>query len=147
LGSKDYNKNAMIIFDSPDLSKTIVYPQQNTIFLAEGDYEITVQIYKNANLTLGSTTQEQCVEVPRSGIGGLIGLTEKECYDITLPEQVVTNVLSGGGKSQIYVLESTLESSTFIVLDSESLPNPVTINQLQDNYALFEEKEANVYFR
>ena len=147
LDSKDYNLDAMVIFDSPEFSRTILYPQQKTISLAEGEYEIHVQIYKNVSLTLGSTTQEQCVDVPRSGIGGFIGLTEKECYEINLPEQAITNALSGGGKDEVYVLESTLENSNSIVIDVESFPKPVTINQLQDNYNLFEEKGASVYFQ
>ena len=147
LDSKDYNLNAMIIFISPEFSRTILYPQQKTISLAEGEYEIQVQIYKNVSLTLGSTIQEQCVDVPRSGIGGFIGLTEKECYKINLPEQTITNALSGGGKDEVYVLESTLENSNSIVIDVESFLKPVTINQLQDNYNLLEEKGANIYFQ
>ena len=61
--------NAIINFVSDDISKTIVYSEQKSVELSEGQYEISVYIYKDSQLKLESVAKEQCVEVPRSGIG------------------------------------------------------------------------------
>lgn len=147
MNSKDYNKQAMISFVSLDHTQTILYPEQKTIELAEGEYEVQVQIYRDSSLNLGATTQQQCVEVPSSGLDGLLGFTEEKCYDIEVPEQIATNVLAGGGKKEIYVLESKLASSDKVVIGCDSLPAPTSLEQLQKNYELFEDKEVNVYFQ
>ena len=146
LDSRAYNGEAMVSFISPEVTQTIFYPGQSTIELAAGDYDVQVQIYEETSLDLGATTQEQCVEVPRSGVFGIIGFTEEECYQIEIPEQTVTNVLAGGGKQNVYVLESSLATANAVVIDADSLPSPTSLNQVQDNYILFEEKEVSVRF-
>ena len=147
LGGKDYNRDAIINFISDKSSKTVVYPEQKTVELSEDQYEIQVYIYKNSSLKLKATTYEQCVEVPRSGIGGLFGLTEQKCFDVKIPAQIISNALAGGGKENYYILESELENTDIIEINAESLPLPKSIEQLQNNYMLFEEKGLDIYFR
>lgn len=138
---------AIISFISDKSSKIAVYPEQKTIELSEGQYEIQVYIYKNSSLKLGATTKEQCVEVPQSGFGGLLGLTREKCFDIEIPEQIISNALSGGGKETYYILESELQSSNVIEISASSLPLPESIEDLQDNYLLFEDKDLGVSFK
>ena len=147
LDSKDYTGEAIISFISDKSSKIAVYPEQKTIELSEGQYEIQVYIYKNSSLKLGATTKEQCVEVPQSGFGGLLGLTREKCFDIEIPEQIISNALSGGGKETYYILESELQSSNVIEISAGSLPLPKSIEDLQDNYLLFEDKDLGVSFK
>jgi len=147
LDGKFYNSMAIISFVSNDLSTTIVYPQQNTIKLAEGQYNVTVNIYRNSSLTIPAQTNQQCVDVPRQGLGGLFGLTDKKCYDIQMPQQIVSNVLIGGGQTQYYVLESQLQQSTNVEIQATSLPTPKTIEDLQNNYILFADKGLDIYFK
>ena len=151
-----YNKNAIISFISPrddsgepsdSFSKTIVYPEYKSVKLSEGQYEIQVQIYKNSSIKLEETKHEQCMEIPKSGLGGLFGLTEEKCFDIKIPAQVISNALAGGGKESYYVLESKLDGSNIIEINAESLPLPRTIEQLQNNYILFEDKNLDVRFK
>jgi len=125
-------------------SKTIVYPEQTSVELSEDEYEISVHAYKSGNVKLKSTEIEQCVEVPRGAFGGLLGLTEKKCYDVEIPEQIVSQVLVGGGKQTDYFLESQLEYSDTIEINAASLAMPTTIEQLQENYILFESKGLEV---
>jgi len=115
--------------------------------LGEGQYEISVYVYKNSSLKLDETTREQCVEVPQSGLGGLIGLTKQECFDVTMPAQIVSNALSGGGKENYYILESELADANFIEINAESLPTPKSIEELQNNYILFEELNLDIQFK
>jgi len=151
LGNVNYNGQATISFISSDtdegFSKTLVYPSQKTINLSEGQYEIQASIYRNSTLTLGATSQEKCIEVPQSGLGGFFGFTRENCFTIEFPEQKVGNALAGGGKQNYYILESQLSDSNTIEINSEKLPTPGTIEQLQNNYILFDEKNLQINFK
>ena len=138
---------AIISFVSDESSKTIVYPEQMSVELSEGQYEISVYIYQNSSLKLAETTREQCVEVPQSGLGGLVGLTKQECFEVTMPSQIVSNALSGGGKENYYILESELAGSDVIEINVGSLPIPKSIEELQNNYILFEDIDLEVGFK
>jgi len=146
VGGNDYLGDAIITFISEENSQTVVYPEQKSIELSEGQYEVEVYVYESSSLMLASSTSQQCVEVPNSGIGGLFGLTREKCFDIDLPEQLVSNALAGGGKQSYYILESELVSSNVIEIGVDKLPTPSSLEQLQNNYNLFEEKKLEIYF-
>jgi len=147
LDGKSSNENAMISFISEKSSKTIVYPETKKISLSEGQYEIQVYIYKNSSLKLNEVDSEQCMDVPASGVGGFFGFTQKKCFDIKIPSQIISNVLIGGGKENYYILESELENSGVIEINSEILKTPKSIEELQNNYLLFEERGLNIFFK
>lgn len=138
-----YNGEAVISFVSDDSSKTILYPSQKTVELSEGDYNIEVYIYENSTLKVGETKGEKCVDV-NSGIPGFFGVTRKKCFDLKMPSQVISNALSGGGKGEYYFLDSDLSKSNGLNIGVESLPKPNSLDQLQSNYDLFENKEVNI---
>ena len=149
LNNVDYNGQATISFISDDgsISRTLVYPQKKTINLSEGQYEIQVSIYRNSTLTLGATSQEKCIEIPQSGLGGFFGFTKENCFTIEFPEQKVGNALAGGGKQNYYILESQLSDSNTIEINADKLPTPTSIEQLQNNYILFDEKNLKINFK
>ncbi len=122
----------------------IAYPEQRSIGLSEGQYEIQVHIYKDSSIDIGAAIKEQCIDVPRSGILGVLGLTEERCFEIEVPEQVVSQTLVGGGKQNYYILESELIGSSLIEINAQSLPIPETIEQLQNNYLSFENKDLDI---
>jgi hypothetical protein len=142
---KSYNDNAMIYFTSESGTKTIAYPEQRSVSLSENDYEIQVYIYKSGNIALEKSIKEQCVEVPRKGLIGIIGFTQKKCFDVEIPEQVVSEVLAGGGKQQQYILESDLTKNS-IEINAPSLTTPTTIAELQTNYISFEKNKLGISF-
>ena len=145
LDGKPYGGDAIITFISDYATDTIVYPEQKIVDLGEGQHEIQVQIFTNSSITIGATTKEQCIEVPR-GILGVFGLTKDKCFQIQVPEQVISNALSGGGKQITYILESELVVGKTLEIDTQSLPKPETIENIQDNYLLFESNELGVRF-
>jgi len=140
-------EEAVISFLSDTSSKTVVYPEQKSVELSEGQYEIQVYVYKNSSLQLAEITREQCVEAPQSGLGGLLGLTKEECFDVTIPAQIISNALAGGGKENYYILESELANSKTIKINAGSLPIPKSIEELQSNYLLFEDMGLDIQFR
>ncbi len=145
--SISYDKRAIIYFVSEDNSETVVYPENDKVKLGAGAYNVSVYIYDEASLELDSFSGEQCVQVPRSGIGGALGLTKEECIDIEVPSQVISDVLVGGGESSDYFVDSELSSSSIIELNVESLPDINSLDDLQDNYILFENKPVDIYFK
>lgn len=145
-GSK-YTKDAIITFKNDVSSKTVVFPTQKTIELAEGQYEVQIYIYRNSTIELAETTKQQCIEVPQEGLIGIFGLTKEKCFDITIPSQIVSNALYGGGTENYYILESELINTEILELNVDSLIAPTSIEQLQQNYILFDEKGVDIYFK
>lgn len=142
-----YEEEAIVSFISSNgTSSTIVYPEQRVVELSEGQYEVRVSIYKEGNLELVGTTTEQCIDVPKEGVEGLFGLTEKECFEVNIPEQLISSVLVGGGNQNYFILESFLEDSSSIEIGVESISEPKTLEELQNNYAVFETKGLEIEF-
>ena len=142
----NYNEEAIIMFISNDSSTTLAYPEQKDVELSQGQYEVQVYIYRTSSIRIPETTQEQCMEVPTSGLGGIFGLTQEKCFDLTIPEQTIDNALYGGGIQSYYIAESELETSTTIDINVESLPTPRTIENLQENYLSFENSGFDINF-
>ncbi len=147
LDGRDYTGEAIINFVSNDTSATVLYPDQKEVELTEGQYEVQVYIYKNSSIKLEEQQQEQCLEVPQEGLGGLFGITDEECYDITIPSQIISNALMGGGKQNYYIVKSELQESTIIDINTESLSVPRNIEDLQKNYIEFEDKGLDINFK
>ena len=114
--------------------------------MSEGDYEIQVYIYDDSSLNLQGGSYEQCVDVP-AGLGSVVGLTQEKCFDVQIPSQIVSSALSGGGKTTYYISEDELKNSRVLQINAESLPSPKSLDDLQNNYLLFEDKEISIEFR
>jgi hypothetical protein len=142
----DYNRDALIYFTSDENSKIVSYPEIKNVNLSEGQYEISVYIYKDSSIKLSATTHEECVDVASSGIGGFFGLTEKKCFELEIPSQIISNALAGGGKQDFYILENELINSNTIKINADSLTTPKTIEELQNNYLVFEDKGLEISF-
>ncbi len=140
---KNYNGQAVINFNSNDSSASVFYPFQKNVELPAGDYEVQVYTYANTSIALEASTQQQCTEVPRKVIG-FLGATKQECTEVQYPAQVVSQALSGGGAGEVSLSENELKNSNFIQVDTQSLPVPGTIVELQNNYVLYNDNTAQV---
>jgi len=141
--SEDY---AIITFDSEDNSKTIAYPQQKSVSLSEGYYNVSVYVYRNSSINIPGTNKQICNEVPKSGLLGLFGATEEKCFNVNLPAQTLTNVIVGGGKSQEYIIKGQLEKGN-VEINVDSFPIPSSLENLQDAYNLLNVKSVNLEFK
>ncbi len=147
IDGEKYEGEAIISFISDDLSKTIVYPEQEVAELSEGDYNITVYVYQDSSLKLKESTYQECMEVPSSGIGGILGFTKEKCFDVTIPSQIISSALAGGGAENYYISEYDLQNYNLLEIGAESLPTPTSLEKLQENYELFETKGLGVVFK
>ena len=132
-----YHGNAIITFISEGNNKTVNYPNVRKVELSAGIYEIRVYAFENSSLTLREGNKEQCVG---SGLN-------RRCFEIKIPSQLISSVLSGGGKTRDFMSESDLSGSGEIEIGFERLRKPDTLEQLQDNYALIENKDLTINLR
>jgi len=144
LDGTNYNGDAVIYFNSESDSKVVSYPDQKTVELSEGTYEVSVYIYKESSIKFEETTTQQCVEVSSSGIGGIFGATEEKCFEIDVPAQIISSVLAGGGVQEYELSESSLKNYDAIEINAEGLNIPTTMEELQNNYILFNEKGLEI---
>ncbi len=144
--SVNADEMAIISFTSPTYSTTLVYPGQNTVKLKEEYYNVTAHVYKKSSINLAGVNKEQCIEIPQSGIGGVLGLTREQCFDLEVPSQTISNVISGGGNLDYYALEDDLQGSDILKVNIPTLPTPNNLEELQENYNLLEVKKINLEF-
>jgi hypothetical protein len=140
------NDRSIVTFDSLRNKITIVYPEETRVKLGEGQYTISVQNFGNASFTLPAQTSEQCVEVPRTGLGGLFGATKKQCFEISVPAQTITEALRGGGTQEYYIAESELQGARNVEIDFQSFRSPRSLEDLQSYYDLAESQGLNIVF-
>jgi len=139
-------KTIISFFTEEGVSQAIILPENNKVMLSAGSYSVEAYVYDESSITFEQTTRQECIEVPTL-VGGIFGLTKEECFDINVPEQIISSVLVGGGKTSIHFTEDQLENNDFLEILSGSLAKPNTIEELQTNYILYEDKELEVSLR
>lgn len=145
-GSQDTTGTAIVSFVRDDgKTYSISYPAQTTIKLSEGNYETKVYVYGNSSLIIPESTKTQCTNVPSGGLLGFFGSTKEQCFEVKIPKQKVDYALIGGGTSQVYILDSWLKTGK-IRISVDKFPSPTSIDQLQQNFELFETKEVEINF-
>ena len=146
LDGKDSDDLVLIYFESEDTSATLAWPEQRSIELSEGFYNISVYVYRNQSIYIPATKTQKCVETASPGILGIFGATTEQCFDLEIPGQTLSNVIIGGGRASQYITESELELGR-AEIEAESLPLPRSIEDLQNNYNLLEGKTVYVDFK
>jgi len=130
--------------NSSEFINSGAYPYTKEVKLASGYYTFDLKVYKQGSLTLPETTSKQCVNVPKSGVLGLFGLEEEKCYDVNIPSQTVTNVVSAGGSMQNYFTSDMLESAKVMKIYATSIKLPININELQASYDNIDTKNIDI---
>jgi len=129
--------SAIVHFNSEDVVASVLLPEMNEVSLKEGDYDVEVYVYSNSSIKIPSSTTVECVEVSRGGLAGIFGVTKEQCFDIEIPAMDIDYALVGGGSGGAYILEDELEKGK-LVLHVGALSRPVSVEDLQNNYADFE---------
>jgi hypothetical protein len=139
-------KSAIISFIKDDKTTTISYPDQKTIELIPGQYTIKVYVYDNASINFQGASNMKCIEVQKSGILGLFGASEEKCFNLNIPEQVISLAVSGGGTEDYFIGESELESSKKLTITADDFGIPGKIEDLQKNYEKVETSNLKLIF-
>ena len=127
-------EKAIISFTSPDYSETVVYSDQTSINLTEGNYNVSVQLFRDSTISIGEQNIEKCISVPAPGISGMLGLKDQDCYNLTLPSSQFTSVPIGGGKTEFFMTDDELKNAKKIRIQAEKLSTPKSIDELMDVY-------------
>ncbi|MEM4625215.1 MAG: hypothetical protein QXJ28_00395 [Candidatus Pacearchaeota archaeon] len=135
---------AVVNFEGMKSKFIAVYPQQRKINLAEDYYNLSVQVYSSSSLTIPSSSQRQCVKLPYGGIMGLFGMSRESCFEISLPEQQIERALTAGGRTSYYFTDDELKNSNELQIGVPSLPNPSSLDKLQQNYELANKYTLNI---
>lgn len=148
VGGKPLKGTAIISFmrDDGEKSASVALPFYNTVTLSEGIYEVRVYVYDNSTITIPASSKQQCINKPKDGLMGFFGATEEECFDITIPETKLDNVIIGGGVSTEYLLASELAKGKAILKVSE-FPRPNSLEQMQENFERFDVNPVEVVFK
>jgi len=135
-----------IILDTnnSEFVNSVAYPYTKEVKLASGYYEFELKVYKQGSLTLPEVTSKQCVNTPREGVLGLFGMEEEKCYDVTIPSQTVTNVVSAGGNIKDYFTSNMLEKAKSMKIYATSIKLPSNINELQASYDTIQVKNIDI---
>ncbi len=141
---KETEDLSVIVFSDGQETNTVVYPQQKDIRLSEGYYNVSVYVYSNSTIKLAETRETKCVDVPKKGIFGLFGGTDKQCFEIKIPEQIVSSAITGGGKGVYYITTGELEEANKVEIDVESFGKPTNLEDLEENYNKVEVSIAEV---
>ena len=139
-------EKALVTFKAKDYSATVLYPDTKEVELTEGYYNVSVVVYKGSTLVIPAVSNRECVDVPQSGIGGVLGLQTEKCFDINLPGTDVDFAVVGGGKTQEYLAESSLQGSTELNINVPLFGVPTTLDGLQENYVKAEDETIYLEF-
>ena len=137
---------AIVTFTKEEEVKTIAYPDQKTIELSAGQYEVKMYAYTESSIRLEGSSEQKCVEVPTSGLGGVLGFTEEKCFNLDIPGQTVDKGVSGGGTQDYFISESELEFSSKIVITPTNFGKPARVEDLQINYNRIEVEDLIIQF-
>lgn len=112
-----------------DYSTSVFYPRDKRIRLVVGDYNVRVfvSIANEGGIRLNEDTVQTCIDVPKAGIFGFIGMKEKRCVENKVDALTLDQVLVGGAEFRWRVLRKDLANSnkvTFYV-KREDVPRNV----------------------
>ncbi|PIN90476.1 hypothetical protein COU60_01485 [Candidatus Pacearchaeota archaeon CG10_big_fil_rev_8_21_14_0_10_34_76] len=144
LGEKE---QAVIHFiDNNGRTTSAVIPGNNDLSLSEGTYDVSAFVYGGSEINIPASTKVQCQDVPRSGVLGLFGGSEEQCFNIEIPSTSIDQTLIGGGKETTYLLESELVKGKAVIKVS-GFPVVDSLDQLQYNYAALDNQGVDIEFK
>ena len=126
-------RDILVSFISDDYSTSAYLPEQGTINLAEGIYDVQVFVFEEGSIKTNQQTITQCTKVPASGIAGFLGKETEECFEIEIPNEI-ENLIVGGGKSQIIIKEEDLMQNKKLKLNVLTFETPKKLEDIQKIY-------------
>lgn len=144
-GNKIYGGEGLITFTSTDgTSQSVAFPTQKIVSLSAGTYSIQVYLYSNASINLPATNQTSCTTIPRGGLLGTFGLTQKVCRTNKIPSQVATSAIIGGGIANVTLDTDNLINSNTILIKGDGVHIPKNATDLQKNFLIAEMNKLEV---
>lgn len=113
-------ETVMINFEDKgqDYATSAFYPMQKKIKLIAGNYNVKATLISGSTtpIQLKEETVSSCIDVPKEGLLGIIGLTEKKCSEAKIPAVKIDQVISGGEEFQVSFSRPDLASSSTLLV-------------------------------
>lgn len=132
------NENVILQFENLDNGYTIsvFYPEGSDVKLTSGNYRVSSVIMRSGgDISLPKQEIESCVDVPRQGILGILGSTEKKCVTNTIEESKLDSAIIGGAEFIWEVSQSELEAGNKIIFYTVRDKFPRSIEEMSEIYA------------
>lgn len=116
-GRLENSEKVHITMEEPDkeYSTFVLYPDQTTINLIPGNYNVKLNLISpQPGFKIEEKEMENCFNVPKSGISGILGATEEKCETITIPGTTVDQLMTGTGEFSFFVTEEDLVKDKII---------------------------------
>lgn len=152
-GERSITNNEFVLVnfrdEDKDYTANLFYPEQNKISLIEGNYDVKINLVSDLNppLTIEAETMEHCVKMPKEGILGFLGSTEKKCYDTELPAVKLNQVISGGVEFEYTVTKEQLASNDKLVVYVIRNKLPSSLEEVGDINEKIVSNRENGYFK
>ncbi len=115
-------------------TETILSTDNNKIKLIDGSYNVDGFVLFDSEVFVEGKDLETCLDKPRSGILGIIGLTEKECINTKIEGTTLPQVLTGGSKFQWNVDREDLANAKKVIFFVNSFGIPSNTDELNNVY-------------
>jgi hypothetical protein len=131
-------ENILFQFENEDQEyfTTYYYPSTEKLKLIAGNYHITatLMVETDRGFNFPEREIEICSEVPKRGIGGIVGLTETKCTQQTIDPIELEAVVAGGGSTTWSADRRVLATSNKITLYTYRGKTPNTFEELNNVY-------------
>jgi hypothetical protein len=86
--------------------------------LVSGMYSVTSYLMRKSDnpIKIEGETYVECVDIPRSGLLGVIGFSKEECFETKIEDSEIENFIAGGAKFEFSLGHSELRSGSKLVL-------------------------------
>ncbi len=111
---------------------SVVYPGSTSLKLIEGNYQVesSLIVSSSSGLSIPDKEMELCVDAPRKGVAGLLGLQEKICKKETIKGMKVDQTFAGGGQYSWTISQQDLAHAQKITLYTVRGKVPSSIDDL-----------------
>ncbi len=123
-----------------------VYPSSEKLRLIAGDYKVasTLMVETQPGFQLEAQEIEVCSDVPKKGIAGIFGSTDKKCTKQKIDAMDLDTIIAGGGSYSWSADRRILATSNKIVLYVNRVKIPQTLTKLNNIYQNQEEFSKNI---
>ena len=121
------------------------YPSNEPLKLLPGNYKVssTLMVDTVQGFTFDEREMEICSEVPKRGMGGMLGMTERNCVKQTMPEMKLDSVVAGGSSFEWFADGRGLATSNKITIYTTRGKTPTTLEEMNKAFST-KESEQNI---
>ncbi len=138
----DSDENVIIQFSNEaDNYNVAVNEDSASVELISGSYDLSSFLVVNKNnITLPGSSIEKCIDIPKAGILGIVGLKERKCFSTNIDSMNLDQIISGGDNFVLDLDKNKLSISKKIIVYVTKNNTPSNVEELK---TIFDEINVN----